>query len=153
MKKKLFKLLPVLLLGLTACGGGKSSSSGDGGSSATPTSKDAIVIFYLDCNHADEENPYFKAEWYFGVPIDREQLLDEDGNKLVDPKDSDASYEEFGHFLGWSIHPVIDDEKDLWDFSKDVSAQTQLQRRSDGRVGGLYPRTWCHIAYHLAQKR
>ena len=120
MKKNIFKLLPVLLLGLSACGGGGSDSSGGEGSSAIPTTKDAVVIFYLDCNHADEENPYFQADWYFGVPIDREQLVDADGNKLVDPKDSEASYPEFGHFLGWSMHPVIDDEKDLWDFSKDV---------------------------------
>ena len=125
MKKNIFKLLPVLLLGLTACGGGGHSSSGGNESSELPTTKDAIVLFFLDYNHADENNPYFQAEWYFGVPLDREQLVDADGNKLVDPKDSDASYKEFGHFLGWSMHPVVDDESDLWDFSKDVKEKDE----------------------------
>jgi len=75
MKKNLFKLLPVLLLGLTACGGGGSSSSGGEGSSELPTSKDAILLFYLDYNHADAENPYYKTEWYFGVPFSK-RILD-----------------------------------------------------------------------------
>ena len=125
MKKNIFKLLPVLLLGLTACGGGNSSSSGGGDSGNTPTTKDAMITFYLDCNHADEDNPYFEAPWYFGVPIDLNQLEDENGNKLVNPKDSEASYKEFGHFLGWSLHPVIDDEKDLWNFETDVKEKDE----------------------------
>ena len=124
MKKKLLALLPALLLGLSACGGSNDSSGGEG-SSEFPTSKDAIILFYLDYNHADEENPYFKAEWYFGVPIDREQLVDENGNKLVDPKDSQASYKEFSHFIGWSMHPVIDDEADLWNFETDVKVKDE----------------------------
>lgn len=124
MKKNLFKLLPVLLLGLTACGGGSKSSSGEG-SSDRPETKDATILFFLDYNHADAENPYFQADWYFGVPLNRDELLDEGGNKLVDPTDDDASYTEFGHFLGWSIHPVVDDEKDLWNWESDVKEKDE----------------------------
>ena len=121
MKKKLLALLPVLLLGLAACNNGKSSSSsGEGGDSGLPDSKDAVVIFYLDYNHADENNPYFQADWYFGVPLNRDELVDKDGNKLVDPTDDKASYTEFNHFLGWSLHPVVDSEDDLWDWEHDT---------------------------------
>ena len=134
MKKKLLTLLPVLLLGLSACGGNKSSSGGGGeGSSERPTTKDAVVLFYLDYNHADEENPYFKAAWYFGVPLDRDQLLDEGGNKLVDPTDDKASYTEFGKFLGWSLHPIVDDEKDLWNWETDTK-----ERDDRGKYLQLY---------------
>ena len=124
--KKLLKLLPVLLLGLSACGGGGSDdSSGGEGSSALPETKDATILFYLDYNHADEENPYFKAEWYLGVTFTKEDLEDENGNKLVDPTDEMASYEEFGHFLGWSMHPVIDSEDQLWKFGEDVKEKDE----------------------------
>jgi len=127
MKKKLLlKLLPVVLLGLTACnnGGNNSGASGSGfDPSDLPVTKDVTVYFYLDYNHADENNPYFKADWYAGVPLDRTQMVDASGQTLVDPTDSQASYEEFGHFLGWSIHPVIDSLDQLWNFSTDVKVK------------------------------
>ena len=115
MKKKLLMLLPVLLLGLSACGGGgNSSGGGEGGSSEMPTSKEAKIYFYLDYNHADENNPYYKSEWYLGVPFTKEDL------GVTDPTSADASYEEFKTFLGWSVHPVIDDESQLWKFGEEV---------------------------------
>ena len=119
MKKNLFKLLPVLLLGLTACGGGGSSSSGGEGSSELPTSKDATILFYLDYNHADEDNPYYKVEWYLGVPFTKEEI------GLTDPTSDDASYPEFTKFLGWSMHPVIDSEDQLWKFGEDVKVKDE----------------------------
>lgn len=118
MKKNIFKLLPVLLLGLTACGGG-GSSSGSGNSSEMPTSKDATILFYLDYNHADEANPYYKAEWYLGVPFTKEDI------GLTDPTKDQASYEEFTTFLGWSVHPVIDSEDQLWKFGEDVKVKDE----------------------------
>ena len=120
MKKKLLALLPVLLLGLSACGGGgDGGGSGAGGSSELPTSKDATILFYLDYNHADEENPYYKAEWYLGVPFTKEDI------GLTDPGEDKASYPEFGTFLGWSVHPVIDDEDQLWKFGEDVKEKDE----------------------------
>lgn len=119
MKKKLLALLPALLLTLSACGGGGGSSGGGegGGSSEMPTSKDATIIFYLDYNHADENDPYYKAEWYFGVPFTKDDI------GLVDPSIDLASYSEFTTFLGWSMHPVIDSEDQLWKFGEDVKVK------------------------------
>ena len=122
MKKNLFKLLPVLLLALTGCNNGGNNSS-NSGSGDIPTSKEATIIFYLDYNHADENKQYFMAEWYLGVPIDLTQLVDENGQTLVTPTDTQASYEEFNHFLGWSVHPVIDDPSQLWNFATDVKVK------------------------------
>ena len=119
MKKKLLALLPVLLLGLSACGGGGGGESGAGGSSELPTSKDATILFYLDYNHADEENPYYKAEWYLGVPFTKEDI------GLTDPSADKASYPEFATFLGWSVHPVIDSEDQLWKFGEDVKVKDE----------------------------
>ena len=120
MKKKLLALLPVLLLGLSACNNGGNSSGGGGGggdSSTIPTSKEATIYFYLDYNHADETNPYYKAEWYLGVPFTKEDI------GLTDPTSDQASYQEFKTFLGWSMHPVIDDESQLWKFGEDVKVK------------------------------
>ena len=116
MKKNLFKLLPILLLGLTACGGGGGggNSSGGGTSGDTPTTKDVTVLAYIDYNHADEDHPYHSAEWYFSTPFTQEDI------GLVDPKNDEANYPEFAKFIGWSLHPVIDDEKDLFEFGKEV---------------------------------
>ena len=117
MKKNLFKLLPVLLLGLTACNGGSNDSSNSGD---LPEEKEATIVFYLDYNHADEDNPYFEASWYLGVPFEIDDLEDEEGNKLVEPTAKDANYPEFTKFKGWSMHPVIDNDDQLWKFGVDV---------------------------------
>ena len=109
MKKNILKLLPVLLLGLTACGGGGGSSSGGGSSvEPTPTTKDVTVLVYIDYNHADEDNPYHKSTWYFNTTFTQSDI------ELEDPKPEDANYTEFNTFKGWSLHPIIDNDDQLF---------------------------------------
>ena len=115
----MFKLLPVLLLGLTACGGGGGGGNSSGGSSQTPTTKEATILFYIDYNHADEDNPYYSAEWYLGVPFTKEDI------GLTDPGNDQANYPEFITFLGWSEHPVIDSDDQLWKFGEDVKEKDE----------------------------
>ena len=112
MKKRLFKLLPILLLGLTACGGGgsdaSSTSSGGGGSSEIPPTKDVTILCYIDYNHADEDNPYHQAKWYYSKTFTKEDI------ELTDPDESAANYPEFKTFKGWSQHPLIDNDDQLF---------------------------------------
>ncbi|MCR4880169.1 MAG: hypothetical protein K5906_04365 [Bacilli bacterium] len=120
MIKNLIKVLPILfVLGLSACNKGSNTSSSTG-SSELPTTKEATIYFFLDYNHAvDEENPYYIAEWYLGVPFTKEDI------GLVDPTSEDASYSEFKVFKGWSVHPVIDSDDQLWNFGEDFKEKDE----------------------------
>ncbi len=112
MKKNLLKLLiPTLLIGLTACNGEKKNSSGG---SELPDSKDVTILCYIDYNHADESNPYHRSEWYYDYPFSKEDI------ELVDPSSSQTKYEEFGTFKGWSTHPIINSDDQLFNFGVDV---------------------------------
>ena len=122
MKKKILLLLPALLMTLAACNNNnKGGGGGSGGheSGELPEDKEVTIYCYLDYNHADEENPYLKAEWYEGVPFSKEDI------GLTDPTNEQASYLEFAHFKGWSIHPIIDDLEDLWDFENDYKEKDE----------------------------
>jgi len=44
---------------------------------------------------------------------------------LTDPTNDKAASPEFGKFLGWSMHPVIDSEDQLWKFGEDVKVKDE----------------------------
>lgn len=72
------------------------------------------VYFYIDYNNVDEENPYFKLDWYVEVPFGL-------ANKPIDPPTCPDP--AFSKFMGWSAHTIIDNiPDDLWDFEKNFVA-------------------------------
>ena len=130
MKKKLLLLLPLIGM-MLACSpsapGGNTDTPGPGSDtetepgpseshSASPT-KDVRIICYLDYNHANESNPYHSARWYFYDAFTKEDI------GLTDPTPDMASYPEFATFKGWSVHPIIDSDDQLFKFGVDYKAQ------------------------------
>ena len=126
---KNIKLLNVLLLAtslfaISACtsntggqGGDTPAPSGDtedegdeggeGGGGSASDDKELTIQYFIDYNHADQDNPFYEVEWYSGTTI-------------PEPPSKPACPDEaFPTFLGWSAHSLVDDTKDLWDFKKD----------------------------------
>lgn len=104
MKKFSVTLLVMTsFLGLMAC----NHSSGGGGSSGGGDENKITVNFYADYNQLNSKNVYQTLKVNKGSKL----------NKPTDPKE--APMPEFPVFLGWSYKEIIDDKKDLWDFSKD----------------------------------
>ena len=105
--KKFVMLLALTSLMVVGCKGNKSSNTdtsniGDEG--------DITVKFYLDFNQLAVDNVY-------------EEYLVYNNSKLKEPTrptSEQAPLPEFPVFKGWSTKQIIDDDKDLWDFSKDV---------------------------------
>lgn len=88
-------------------GGGGSGGGGGGGDPVTPTGQIA-VNFYLDFNKVNEK------EVYYTVNVKK-------GDKLTAPTTpTQAPLPEFPVFLGWSKKEIVDDKKDLWNFSTDT---------------------------------
>lgn len=133
MKKKLFLMLPLVALMLSACGGRTpvtptssepaptsesipsepettedTSEEPSETTSKLPTVKEVTILCYLDYNHANNDSDaYFTAKWYYGVPFTKADI------GLVDPTEKDANYPEFKTFLGWSLQPIIDSPDQL----------------------------------------
>ena len=118
MKLKKLLLLPLLAAplmvascvsggGTTSSSGGDSSSSGGGGGS-----KNLLMKFFSDYNHYDEEEPYLSVWWYYDQPFSKADIGLNDPTEVPDPY--------YPTFLGWSIHPVVDEDQYLWNFGKDV---------------------------------
>ena len=88
-------------MGLAACHNDKTPSGGD-------KEKDVTINFYLDFNQLNENNVY-------------QTYSVKNGSKLTEPKKptvDQAPMPEFTVFLGWSYKEIIEDKRDLWDFSK-----------------------------------
>ena len=85
---------------------GDEGGKGEGGDSASED-KELTIQYFIDYNHADQDNPFYEVEWYSGTTI-------------PEPTSKPACPDEaFPTFLGWSAHSLVDDAKDLWDFKKD----------------------------------
>ena len=68
------------------------------------------VNFYLDYNTYSESTRNIYAT----------QTVT-NGSKLEKPANpTEAPFEDFPTFLGWSTHPLIEDPDMLWDFEKDI---------------------------------
>lgn len=118
MKKRiLFSFLFVLPLLMTACFKNNKSSSNNssGGESQSSTSipdKDKITVtFYVDLNQKIAKNIYSQSVLTWGDKI----------TKPADP--TEALDPAFPVFKGWSLKDVIDDDSDLFDFSKPLSEE------------------------------
>ena len=118
-KMKYLFILSALTLVITSCGkknNSNNNNSSEGSEEESSTSStyygptDLFVAFYLDYNVADFDNPYYSYKTHQG------QLLTPPPNT---PTREDATDPTYPIFKGWSAHTVIDDDADLWDFSKD----------------------------------
>ena len=109
---KILKIIPLVLfvpfLGITACNKG----GGGGGGGVTPTPEDGKIQinYYLDYNQINTKNTYYTTRVVNGSKLKAPKT----------PKTEDAPLPEFPVFLGWSRKEIIDDKKDLWNFSTDV---------------------------------
>lgn len=116
--KNLFILVTALALLVTGCKKNNNSNKGSSEESeeeSTTSSTyygptDLFVAFYLDYNVADFDHPYYSYKTNQG------QLLTP---PPTTPTREDATDPTYPIFKGWSVHTVIDDDADLWDFSKD----------------------------------
>ena len=109
---KNLKIIPLVLftslIGITGCN--KGGGGGGGGVTPTPDDGKIQINYYLDYNQINTKNTYYTTRV-------------KNGSKLKEPtkpKSKDAPLPEFPVFLGWSRKEIIDDKKDLWNFSTDV---------------------------------
>ena len=109
MKKLSIALLLVATSFVSLAGCKKSSGGGGGGGSSGGNTDGTITVnFYADYNQLNEKNVYVTQNV-------------KNGAKLTKPADpTKAPMPEFPVFLGWSYKEIIDDKKDLWDFSTDT---------------------------------
>ena len=102
MKKLFIPFLFALTFALGACGGVNPDPT-----PIDPT-QEITVNYYLDYNQIVGKNVY-------------QTVTVKNGSKLTKPLDPTTPvYPEFPVFKGWSSKEIIDDTKDLWDFSKDT---------------------------------
>ena len=109
--KKIWIFSALLLLAPLSLAGCKRSSSNDGPETPSGSGEeddDSVTVnFYLDYNKINLN------EVYHSQTVKRGKTVSEP------PKPSEAPSPEFPVFLGWSAKEIIDDKKDLWNFSKD----------------------------------
>ena len=104
-------VLPLLVLTTLALGGCKLFPSRSSGGGDSGEDDDRITVkFYLDYNQLAVDNIYYQYK------VENHKKL----NAPDVPSKDQAPLPEFPVFKGWSTKQLIDDEKDLWDFSKDV---------------------------------
>lgn len=107
MKRKLLLgLLPSLLaLSVTGCSGGDDDKS-------EKLPENVVVTFYIDFNQANGD------EYYATQTIKQ-------GEKVVAPETpTEAPFEEFPEFLGWSAKEIIGSKKDLWNFDTTITSKS-----------------------------
>lgn len=78
--------------------------------------RDFIIYFYLDYNHNDMENPYYKCWWDFNKVFTKRDI------NLVDPV-NDAADPYYPTFLGWSLNSLVDEEQYLFDFNTPITEE------------------------------
>ena len=88
------------------------SSEQPSSSASSEVRKDFWIRVYFDYNHFDESEPLLKVMWQYGLPFTKEDI------GLTDPTTVPDPY--YNHFLGWSLHPIVDEEQYLWKFGEDV---------------------------------
>ena len=81
------------------------------------------VNFYLDYNEITANEVYYTYEI-------------KNGSKLKEPtKPSEGTFPEFPVFKGWSHKEIIDNDADLWNFSKD---EVNLEKGSVFNMFGIW---------------
>lgn len=117
MKKLFFPFLLALPLLMTSCFSNRnnqssgSNSSSEQNSSEIPEKDKITVTFYEDLNQKIAKNIYKREVLTWGDKIERPA----DPSAPLDPA--------FPVFKGWSLKDVIDDDSDLFDFSKPLSEE------------------------------
>lgn len=118
MKKACLAILPILMV-LAACGPTQTNSSVSNPTSSSTTSNPTstgsssssskveqklTVYFFVSYDHFDKTQAYNvqKVDW---------------GSKLTKPQDPSCLDESYPTFLGWSEHPVVDNERFIIDFN------------------------------------
>lgn len=86
-----------------------SSSSSKTSSSESIVDRKVTVNFYVDYNQIDANNIYFTCEVENGGLI-----------TTIPDNPTESYFPDFPVFKGWSDKEIIDDLKELWDFSKDI---------------------------------
>lgn len=111
MKKSLLGL--ALLAPLMLLGGCKKKSPGPvtpPGPTPDPIDPTLKVTcnFYIDFNHYNHKTRYFQTI------VMNDNLIEE-----VPPTPTEAPFEEFPVFLGWSTKEIVEDPSDIWNFATD----------------------------------
>jgi len=98
----------LIVTGCNKNSGGGSGGSGGGGSGGQTDDGKIQINFYIDYNQWSAKETYYTTRV-------------KNGSKLEAPATpTKAPMPEFPVFLGWSKKEVIDDKKDLWNFSTDT---------------------------------
>ena len=106
------KGLALLLLSaslLVGCGGKKEEKLPGPDDVDDKENGEITVNFYADYNQKIAKNIYSTQKWDFGDKV----------VKIAGP--STPNDPAFPNFIGWSLKEVIDDKKDLYDFSKPLT--------------------------------
>ena len=102
--KRSYLLLSLLSLTLlVGC-----NKSGKSSEEPLPFEGEVTITFYADYNQKIVKNVYYECT------VQNGELITDKPNKP-----SEAPFPEFPNFKGWSSKEIIDDDKDLWDFSTD----------------------------------
>lgn len=109
MKSKLLLgLLPALLaFSVTGC-------SGDNGDEkkSEKLPDNVVVNFYIDFNQYDSGEVYAT------------QTISQGGKVTAPATPTEAPFEMYPNFLGWSAKEIIDNKNDLWNFDTEITSKT-----------------------------
>ena len=112
--KLIASLLAMLMVSGCSCSVSPVSPSGEDTSSESTPKTSSIeehqitVKFYVDFNafEADKKDVY------------QTQVVNLN-DKLTKPTNPTSRFPEFKTFVGWSTKPIVDEDKDLWNFDTD----------------------------------